>query len=386
MREEKKRHMKWFFALLAVLSTLLGLSACGGAPETGSSAQAAAEAASPAARLVVDSYGREVEIPGEVRTVVCTGSGALRMVCYLQCADRLIGVEDTELDYGASKLRDYAYAYRDVLSTLPSIGKGGGSANTAYAEELIALQPDVILSGYSREALEDLARITGIPCVSVRAESVGFIDESFYTAMEVAADVLGVQERCESVLARIDACKADLAARTADIPQADKPLCYAGAVTFSGTHGFTGTYSNFGPFLAIGARNAADAAEEEGYYDADPEAILAWDPEVIFLDPGSLELVREEYAANPGFFDALTAVREGRVYACVSYNNYSTNVGYAIADAYYAGTVLFPDRFADVDAAETADTLLEFLLGEGFYGRMADEGLAFGPVEIRYEA
>lgn len=379
--------MRRFVALLLALLALTALSACGATPaEESDSTQTAVDADSDAVRTVVDCYGREVEIPEEVKTVVCTGSGALRMVCYLQCADKLVGVEDTDKNYETSTLRDYAHVYYETLQALPSIGKGGGTANTAYVEELIALQPDVILSGYSQEALEDLARTTGIPCVSVRALSINFIDESFYTAMEVAADVLGAQARCEEVLTWIDGCKADLSARTADIPEADKPLCYAGAVTYSGTHGFTGTYSNFGPFLAIGARNAADEVEEEGYYDADPEKILSWDPDVIFLDPGSLDLVQEEYASNPGFFDALTAVQTGQIYACVSYNNYSTNVGYAIADAYYAGTVLSPEQFADVDIAAKTDEILEFLLGRGYYGDMTADGLAFGPLEIGHEA
>ena len=379
--------MRRFVALLLALLALTALSACGATPaEESDSTQTAVDADSGAVRTIVDCYGREVEIPEEVDTVVCTGSGALRMVCYLQCADKLIGVEDTDKNYHTSTLRDYAHVYDETLQGLPSIGKGGGTANTAYVEELIALQPDVILSGYSQEALEDLARTTGIPCVSVRALSINFIDESFYTAMEVAADVLGAQARCEEVLTWIDGCKADLSARTADIPEADKPLCYAGAVTYSGTHGFTGTYSNFGPFLAIGARNAADEVEEEGYYDADPEKILSWDPDVIFLDPGSLDLVQEEYASNPGFFDALTAVQTGQIYACVSYNNYSTNVGYAIADAYYAGTVLSPEQFADVDIAAKTDEILEFLLGRGYYGDMTADGLAFGPLEIGHEA
>lgn len=379
--------MRRFVALLLALLALTALSACGATPAGESdSTQTAVDADSDAVRTVVDCYGREVEIPEEVKTVVCTGSGALRMVCYLQCADKLVGVEDTDKNYETSTLRDYAHVYYETLQALPSIGKGGGTANTAYVEELIALQPDVILSGYSQEALEDLARTTGIPCVSVRALSINFIDESFYTAMEVAADVLGAQARCEEVLTWIDGCKADLSARTADIPEADKPLCYAGAVTYSGTHGFTGTYSNFGPFLAIGARNAADEVEEEGYYDADPEKILSWDPDVIFLDPGSLDLVQEEYASNPGFFDALTAVQTGQIYACVSYNNYSTNVGYAIADAYYAGTVLSPEQFADVDIAAKTDEILEFLLGRGYYEDMTADGLAFGPLEIGHEA
>lgn len=376
--------MRRFFALLTALLTLTALSACGG---TGADAsgQAAGETGSAATRTVVDSYGREVEIPAEVKSIVCTGSGALRMVCYLQCTDMLVGVEDTDKNYETSTLRDYAHVYYETFRDLPAIGKGGGTANTAYVEELITLQPDVILSGYTQEALEDLQTATGIPCVSVRAQSINFIDESFYTAIAVAADVLGAQDRCEAVLTYIDGCKADLAERTADIPEADKPLCYTGAVTFSGAHGFTGTYSNFGPFLAIGARNAADQADQEGYYDADPEKIVAWDPDVIFLDPGSMDLVNDEYASNPGYYDALRAVQEGQVYSCISFNNYSTNVGYAIADAYYAGTVLFPERFADVDIAAKTDEILEFLLGEGYYDEMMADGLAFGPLELGNE-
>lgn len=378
--------MRRFSAILLTLLTLLSLTACGSAAEGADDAQASTQSEPAATRVVVDSYGREVEIPGEVKTIVCTGSGALRMISYLQCTDMLIGVEDTDKAYETSTLRDYAHVYYETFRDLPAIGKGGGTSNTAYIEELITLQPDVILSGYTQEALEDLQSATGIPCVSIRAQSINFIDESFYTAMAVAADVLGAQDRCEEVLSYIDSCKDDLAARTADIPEDTKPTCYTGAVTFSGAHGFTGTYSNFGPFMAIGARNVADQEGQDGYYDADPEKIVAWDPDYIFLDPGNMNLVNDEYASNPGYYDALRAVQEGNVYSCISFNNYSTNVGYAIADAYYAGTVLFPEAFADVDIAAKTDEILEFLLGDAYYDEMVADGLSFGVMELGHGA
>nr|WP_325245590.1 iron ABC transporter substrate-binding protein [uncultured Oscillibacter sp.] len=378
--------MRRFSAILLTLLTLLSLTACGSAAEGADDTQASTQSEPAATRVVVDSYGREVEIPGEVKTIVCTGSGALRMISYLQCTDMLIGVEDTDKAYETSTLRDYAHVYYETFRDLPAIGKGGGTSNTAYIEELITLQPDVILSGYTQEALEDLQSATGIPCVSIRAQSINFIDESFYTAMRVAADVLGAQDRCEEVLSYIDSCKDDLAARTADIPEDTKPTCYTGAVTFSGAHGFTGTYSNFGPFMAIGARNVADQEGQDGYYDADPEKIVAWDPDYIFLDPGNMNLVNDEYAANPGYYNALRAVQEGNVYSCISFNNYSTNVGYAIADAYYAGTVLFPEAFADVDIAAKTDEILEFLLGDAYYDEMVADGLSFGVMELGHGA
>lgn len=377
--------MKRLVPFLLSLLLLSALAACGQSPSGQSSSAESASSGDVSAaetRTVTDSFGREVEIPAEVKSVVCTGSGALRMISYLRRTDLLIGVEDADKEYETSTLRDYAYVNYGAFKDLPSIGKGGGTGNTAYVEELITLRPDVILSGYNEEALEELAKATGIPCVSIRAKSVNFIDESFYTAMDVAAQVLGAEARCEEVLSYIDGCKADLAARTADIPESDKPACYAGAVTFSGAHGFTGTYSNFGPFLAINARNVADEAGEAGYFDADPEKIVAWDPDLIFLDPGNLHLVLEEYRANPGYFEALRAVREGRLYSCVSFNNYSTNVGYALADAYYAGAVMFPEQFADVDVAAKTDEILDFLLGRAYYGEMAADNLSFGVIKL----
>ena len=210
--------MKKIVSALLFCALLLSLAACSQKSPTAQET----EPESSAARTVTDSFGREVTIPAEVKAIVCTGSGALRMVTYLQCTDRLVGVEDCDKEYADSTLRDYAYVYHDTFDALPSIGKGGGTANTAYVEELIRLQPDVILSGYTQEALEDLAQSTGIPCVSIRAKSINFIDDSFYTAMRVAAEVLGVQERCEEVLQYIDGCKADLDARTADIPDEGK--------------------------------------------------------------------------------------------------------------------------------------------------------------------
>ena len=181
--------MKKLFSILLVCILLLSLAACG--QKEAPAPEEPAESEAPVTRTVTDSFGREVTIPAEVKTIVCTGSGALRMVTYLQCTDRLVGVEDCDKEYATSTLRDYAYAYHDTFDALPSIGKGGGTANTAYVEELIRLQPDVILSGYTQEALEDLAQSTGIPCVSIRAKSINFIDDSFYTAMRVAAEVLG---------------------------------------------------------------------------------------------------------------------------------------------------------------------------------------------------
>ena len=335
-----------------------------------------------ATRIVVDTWGREVQIPEQVESIVCLGSGAPRMAAYLGVVDMLVGAEDHDIK-GVTVLRDYNVVYQQQLSQLPAVGAGGGSgANNGYAEQIIAVQPDVILAGFSQEAAEELENQTGIPVVCVRYLSVNFVDESFYSAMRVFAEVVGAQERCEQVLQFIDACKKDLNDRTKDIPDSQKKAAYTGAVTFSGRHGFAGTYANFGPFLGVNALNVADEVKDTNYFETDLEKVLQWDPNVIFLDPGNMDLVNDEYKTNPGYFNSLRAVQEGEVYTMPSFNNCSTNITYAIMNAYYAGIVLYPEAFADVDMAAIGGEILEFMLGVDFFEEMEAGGLYYGKLTI----
>ena len=364
--------MKKFIALLLTAVLYLGLFAGCSNPQEFTEKT----------RTVTDTWGREVQIPETVKSIVCLGSGAPRIAAYLGVMDMLVGAEDHDIK-GVTVLRDYNVVYQEQLSKLPAVGAGGGSgANNGYAEQIIEVQPDVILAGFSQEAAEELQNQTGIPVVCVRYLSVNFIDESFYAAMRVFAEVVGAQKRCEEVLKFIDACKNDLNNRTKDIPDSEKPTAYTGAVTFSGRHGFAGTYANFGPFIGVNALNVADKVKDTNYFETDLEKIVQWDPDVIFLDPGNMDLVNDEYKTNPGYFNALRAVQEGNVYTMPSFNNCGTNVTYAIMGAYYAGMVLYPEAFSDVDMESIGKLVLETMLGEDFFEEMEQGGLFYGKLTI----
>ena len=333
-------------------------------------------------RIVVDTWGREVEIPETVESIVCLGSGAPRIAAYLGVMDMLVGAEDHDIK-GLTVLRDYNVVYHEQLADLPAVGAGGGSgANNGYAEQIIMAQPDVILAGFSQEAAEELESQTGIPVVCVRYLSINFVDESFYSAMRVFAEVVGAQARCEAVLGYIDSCKQDLNDRTKNIADSEKLTAYTGAVTFSGRHGFAGTYANFGPFLAVNALNVADEVKDTNYFETDLEKVIEWDPDVIFLDPGNMDLVNDEYNTNPGYFQSLRAVQEGNLYTMPSFNNCSTNITYAIMNAYYAGIVLYPEAFEDVDMATIGGQILETMLGMDFFEEMEAGGLYYGKLTL----
>ncbi len=385
--------MKQALALLLALAMTAGLTACGGAggePEE-----------APQTRTVTDVWNREVEIPMEVDSIVCLGSMAPRFAAYLDVVDMMVGAENSDIERMTARY-DYSPVYHDQLKALPPVGAGGGSGeNNGYAEQIIQVQPDVILAGFDEDAARELESQTGIPVVCVRYRTQSFIDEGFYRAMRVFAQVVGAEERCEEVLSYVDDCKADLDRRTREIPEGEKLKAYTGAVTFNGRHGFPFTYVNFPPFLAVHARNvadsyleevtgaAADAAAESGKaylgqngFEVDLEQIFQWDPDIVFLDPGNLDLVNEEYRSNPGFFQALRAVREGEVYTMPSTNAAGPNISYILVNAYYAGSVLYPQQFADLDFEEKAGEILEFMLGENTFEQMKTDGLYYGTIQI----
>lgn len=352
-------------------------------------------------RTVTDVWNRQVEIPETVERIVCLGSMAPRFAAYLDVVDMMVGAEESDIQ-SMSPRYDYSPNYHEQLSQLPSVGPGGGSGeNNAYAEQIIELQPDVILAGFNEDAAEELQRQTGIPVVSIRYRTQGFVDEGFYRAMRVFAETVGAQERCERVLSFIDECKADLNDRTQGIPETEKLRAYTGAVTFNGRHGFAFTYVNFPAFDAVNANNVADEflMEQTGQaastaqqnntayigndgFEVDWEQIILWDPDVIFLDPGNMDLVNDEYQTSPGLFQSLRAVREGEVYTMPSTNAAGPNVTYLLINAYYAGIVLYPEQFADVDLAQQAGEIMQVMLGRDFFDEMQAGGLYYGKITI----
>ena len=381
--------MKKLLSILLTISMIFAMATC-----------ACAEA-TPETRVVTDVWNREVEIPYEVNSIVCLGSMGPRFAAYLDVVDMMVGAEDNDIN-GMTVRSDYSPVYHEQLKTLPSVGSGGGSGeNNGYAEEIIQLQPDVIIAGFNEDACEELQEQTGIPVVSIRYRTQGFIDEGFYRSMRVFAEVVGAQERCEAVLSYVDACKADLNDRTKDVPDENKPKAYTGAVTFNGRHGFAFTYVNFPAFTAVNALNVADvlleertgeaaaeaAASGKAYigndgFEVDLEQIIAWDPDIVFLDPGNMDLVNDEYANNPGFFDSLRAIQEGQVYTMSSTNAAGPNVTYLLINAYYAGTILSPEQFADINLEEKAGEIMELMLGEDFFDQMQEGGLYYGTITI----
>ncbi|NJE05402.1 iron ABC transporter substrate-binding protein [Thermococcus sp. M36] len=325
---------------------------------------------------VTDAIGRTVEVPTEVTKVVAAGPGALRLVVYLNASDMVVGVEDFEKRYNFG--RPYIIAHPE-LKDLPSIGPGGPGKLPDF-EALINLKPDVIFLTYvDAKTADEIQEKTGIPVVVLSyGQLATFEDEELFRSLELAGRILGKEKRAQEVINFIKSIQDDLSKRTEGV---EPKKVYVGGIGYKGAHGIESTEGKYSPFVAVHADNVADELGS-GHHSIDKEKLLEWQPDYIFIDEGGLKLVLDDYRKNPDFYNSLKAVKNGNVYGILPYNFYTTNVGTALADAYYIGKVLYPERFKDVDPAKKADEIYNFLLGKPVYMDMTDQFGGFGRVDL----
>jgi iron complex transport system substrate-binding protein len=170
------------------------------------------------AGTVIDSAGRTVEVPDEIRTVFAAGPPAA-ILLYVLAPDRMVGWPRANR---ADELPFIAEPYRD----LPEVGTLTGQGGEANVERVLALAPDLILDfGSIRDTYAELAdRVqerTGIPYLLIDGRF-----ENTPEALRLLGDVLGVPERAEMLAAETEALFARLDAVIAATPEEARPRTY----------------------------------------------------------------------------------------------------------------------------------------------------------------
>ena len=95
-----------------------------------------------------------------------------------------------------------------------------------------------------------------------------------------------------------------------------------------------------------------------------------------------MQFIKEDYAKNPDYYNALSAVKNGKVYSQISFRSNASNLETALADAYYAASVIYPEHFTDIDPIAKAEEIFEELLGVNPYADLKEAGYEFRPIQI----
>lgn len=341
--------------------------------------QALSAAGYAATATVTDMAGRSLRVPAEIKKVVPLGAAA-RYLVYLQSLDLVAGMEAIETK-PATAGRPYSLVSAERAQQLPVIGEGGPGRLPDF-EKIIAVWPDVILAmGMDPAQVENIQQKTGIPVFVLSYGASGTIDmATVKQAIETLGHLLQRDERARRLIAYLEAMENDLASRTAAIANSDRSRSYVGAVSYMGLQPITSTEAHFLPLAWAGGRNVAGEIGRAGHCFIDPEQLLVWNPADIFIDAAGLGKVAEGYRRDPAYFQRLEAVKNGRVFLIMPFNNYHSNIEIALADAWFIGKSLYPEHFADIDPAGKADEIFSFFLGIPAYAALKQEFRGFGRI------
>lgn len=374
--------MKKISALLLAMTLVLALfSGCSSKAGTASvEPSTSPEQTAASTRTITDMVGRTVEIPSTVEKIVPLGNTP-RMITYLGLASKVVGVGGMAADK-ISPVTAYAYANKDLWANVPIVGTDAAGATDYYPEQIIAVAPDVILCSYTAELADEIQTKTGIPTVAVAMGTL--FGEDYEQALRLLADVCGVSDRAEEVITYINDSLADLANRTKDVPDADKPSVLGAAATFKGAHGIEGVYTKYAVFEAIAANDVTEGTSDKSSgVLVDKEQVLGWNPQYLFLDSGGVSLVKQDYAATPDFYAQLTAVKDGNVYQYPSSTSYYSNVEIPIVNSYYVASLLYPDQFKDIVFKDKANEIFKFFLGtDDYLSKLEAAGAGYGKVDL----
>ncbi len=345
-------------------------------------------------RTIEDAAGRTVHIPQEVERVICSGPGALRLLTYLRAQDRIVAVDSIEKRGSPVDMRPYAEA-NPQFEEYPLFGEFRGQDNP----ELIAAlepQPQVIFRTYPGMGKDpdDVQQKTGVPVIVLSYGNLTYDRPKLDRSLRLMGRVLGKQDRAEEVIGYLDRIISDLRERGSQVPRAERPRAYVAGVASRGPHGVRSTNPSYPPFQFLRVDNVAGELSTRdsplSQATVAQEKILLWDPEVIFLDIASLHLEGGGNALNQlqndPAYQALSAVRQNEVYGVFPYNSYTNNFESILANAYYIGNVLYPERFSDIDPMHKAEEICRFLNGspamEDINSQRMDNP-AFSRLEVR---
>ena len=316
---------------------------------------------------VTDTVGRHIKLNEFPQRIICIAPGCLRLITYLNSADKVVGVEQMEKMQPSG--RPYWLAHPE-LKELPTIGPGGVNSINQMPdiESILKVKPDLIFITYmSKENADRLEDLTGIPVVVLSYGPFGSFDSTLYTSLETAGKILQKDDRAKKVINYIEKQKNTLSLL---VDNSVKKTVYIGGLGFKGTTGVESTSSSFVPFRWVKANNVVVTELPAVHVNINKEKLLLLNPDYIFITGGNSSLMKSELLHKIGFYSELKAFKNKNVYNLYPFNWYVTNIGTAIIDAYAVGKFLYPKNFEEINLADKANEIYEFLIGKPVYSKM----------------
>ena len=313
-----------------------------------------------ASRQITDQLGRQVTIPDNVDRVVVLQHQTLNLLVQLDATKDIVGVlNNWQKQLGSG----YARLAPALLKT-PEVG----DLTSVNLESVVALHPQVVfVTNYAPQEMIDQISQTGIAVVAIslrddpkgeehKMNPVLPDEDKAYTeglkkGIALIGEVVNHQKQAQALIDYTFSERKLTADRLKSIPPEKRIRTYMANpdLTTYGSGKYTGLMMSH-----AGAMNVA-AATVKGFKQVAMEQVLAWDPQVIFVQDRYPEVVGQ-INSDPQW-QSIDAVKNHRVYLMPEY---AKAWGYPMPEALALGELwmakkLYPQKFADSDMQKQAD-------------------------------
>jgi iron complex transport system substrate-binding protein len=313
-----------------------------------------------ASRQITDQLGRQVTIPDNVDRVVVLQHQTLNLLVQLDATKDIVGVlNNWQKQLGSG----YARLAPALLKT-PEVG----DLTSVNLESVVALHPQVVfVTNYAPQEMIDQISQTGIAVVAIslrddpkgeehKMNPVLPDEDKAYTeglkkGIALIGEVVNHQKQAQALIDYTFSERKLTADRLKSIPPEKRIRTYMANpdLTTYGSGKYTGLMMSH-----AGAMNVA-AATVKGFKQVAMEQVLAWDPQVIFVQDRYPEVVGQ-INSDPQW-QSIDAVKNHRVYLMPEY---AKAWGYPMPEALALGELwmakkLYPQKFADIDMQKQTD-------------------------------
>ncbi|MCW4015187.1 MAG: ABC transporter substrate-binding protein [Candidatus Bathyarchaeota archaeon] len=306
-------------------------------------------------RTIIDSTGDPVEIPADPERIIALRSGIVETIIALGAEDTLVGIDESTKDgtgYGEFPI-ELCPELMDL--SCPVSGK------TLNIEEIIALEPDVILiGGYGRISWLDELNQYNLTVVVAHFEELG----NFTRDLKIVGEVVNKQDKAEELANYVDTFLADLDETVGDIASNEKVTAYYCSHDVYSVYGCT-TFEH----VQIVTAGGINVGEEITTWlpTISAEQLITWNPEVIF----TLEGTDTNAILTDEQIQAVSAIENNKVYS-IPESGWDFGSLRSIFAIKWVASKLYPAKFSGVNITNDATEFYQAIWGVDYDGASLD--------------
>ncbi len=242
---------------------------------------------------VIDDLGQRITLPGPATRIVAIEPSNAEIALDLGLKKDLVGVDASVFQYAPNPWKNEVRGIHSIGASVPAVSE----------EAIVALHPDLVISGTGVDGLSGLAKFH-IPVLYLDPTSI----QGVYHDMILVGKVTATSAKAKVLVSRLEAEVQSIHHQVVTETKKRPTVFFdLGGLYSAGPKSFINSLIHL-----AGATNVVDSFSHKAYPQVTAEQVVRADPDVIVVDPEGTTVAKEEALAG---FSSIRAVIHHRVYA-----------------------------------------------------------------------